>query len=132
VTFGGTAETCHEAARFQALAAALADAAHRRIGLAELADYLRALPPEVFVRAVAEAPRADLDPETLNQLAGGIELAAARRGRPAPGWTHRVPPAQVPVFGSSLASVRLHLLTRAPVALRRRNLFADASFDERV
>jgi hypothetical protein len=38
----------------------------------------------------------------------------------------------MPAFGSSLASLRLHLLTRAPVALRRRNLFADASVDDRV
>jgi hypothetical protein len=31
-----------------------------------------------------------------------------------------------------LASVRLHLLTNAPAVLRRRNLFMDASLDERV
>ena len=121
-----------EAIRFQALAAALGDAELRRFRLAELADYLRALSGEAFRRAVAEAPRAPLDADTLNQLAGGGELAAERRGQPAPEWTHAIPPAPLPAFASGLASVRLHLLTRTPVALRRRNLFADASFDDRV
>jgi hypothetical protein len=37
-----------------------------------------------------------------------------------------------PLFGSQLASVRPYLLTRSPVALRRRNVFVDASFDQRV
>lgn len=121
-----------ETARFQELAAALADAEHWRFRLAELADYLRALPDAVFAEAVAETPRAQLDAGTLNHLAGGIELAAARRGQVPPAWTRLVPPSPTPTFGSGLASVRLHLLTRAPVALRRRNLFVDASFDDRV
>lgn len=125
--------TCpDEAARFQAFADALTDAAHRRFRLAELADFLRALPDEAFRRAVGTAPHAPIDGATLNHLAGAIELAAQRRGQPPPHWTAAVPPAPTPSFGSELASVRLHLLTRAPVALRRRNLFMDASFDERV
>lgn len=121
-----------EAARFQTLTAALADVGHRRLHLAELADFLRALPAEAFRSAVADAPHATLDVDTINQLAGAIELAATRRGQSPPSWTYAVPPAPVPTFSSALGSVRLHLLTRAPVALRRRNLFADASFDDRV
>lgn len=121
-----------EVARFQALTDALTDPAHRRFRLAELADYLRALPPEAFRRAVHDAPRATLDAGTLNYLAGAVELAAERRGQAPPRWTAAVPPAATPSFGSELASVRMYLLTRAPVALRRRNVFVDASFDERV
>ncbi len=121
-----------EAARFQALADTLTDVAHRRFRLAEMADFLRALANEAFRRAVREAPRTPLDAATLNHLAGAIELAAERRRQEPPRWTAEVPPAAAPSFGSELASVRLHLLTRAPVALRRRNLFVDASFDERV
>ncbi len=118
--------------RFQELVAALVQPDHRRFALAALADFLRELPRVEFERAVAHAPRARLDPEALNHLAGAIELAAERRGVTAPEWTGQVAVPATPMFGSALASVRLHLLTRAPVALRRRNLFLDASFDQRV
>ena len=118
--------------RFQELVAGIARADDQSFALAELADFLRALPPREFQRAVALAPRARLDPPTLNHLAGTIELAAERRKVPAPDWTSDVPVPDTPAFGSSLGSVRLHLLTRAPVALRRRNLFMDASLDDRV
>ena len=118
--------------RFQELVAAIASADDRTFALAELADFLRPLPSGEFQRAVAFAPRTRLDPPTLNHVAGTIELAAERRGIQAPDWTRDVPIPATPTFGSSLASVRLHLLTRAPVALRRRNLFMDASLDERV
>jgi hypothetical protein len=118
--------------RFQELVAAIAEADDRNFALAGLADFLRALPSGEFQRAVALAPRTRLDPLTLNHLAGTIELAAERRGVQAPDWTRDVPIPATPTFGSSLASLRLHLLTRAPVALRRRNLFMDASLDDRV
>ena len=130
------ASSSDPAARFQALARALAGAqaepSHRRLRLADLADHLRALPPESFRDAVAAAPDAPLDADTLNHVAGMIELAAERRGQAPPPWTARVPPAPLPSFASALGSVRLHLLTRTPVALRRRNIFADASLDDRV
>jgi hypothetical protein len=118
--------------RFQDLAAALATPDQRALALAELADFIHELPRGEFERAVEHAPRARLDPEVLNHLAGATELAANRRGLKAPEWTSVVPIPATPVFGSVLDSVRLYLLTRAPVALRRRNLFFDASFDERV
>ena len=97
-----------EASRFQALARRLADSGKRSFALAEL------------------------DPATLNHLAGTLELAARRRRHEPPRWTDGVRVPVEPVFGSSLGSVRLHLLTRAPVALRRRNLFMDASIGDRV
>jgi hypothetical protein len=121
-----------EGERFQEALRRLITAGTRRLALAELADLLHRLPTGAFQRAVAEPPRAHLDPETLNHVAGAIELAAARRGVPAPAWLRGVPAQQEPRFGSSLSSLRLHLLTRSPVALRRRNLFMDASVDERV
>lgn len=121
-----------EAERFQVLTDALTDAEHRGLRLANLADYLRTLPPEAFRRAVAAAPRATLDHSTLNYLAGAIELASERRGQAPPAWTAAVPPSATPMFGSELASLRLYLLTQAPVAFRRRNIFVTDSFDERV
>lgn len=120
-----------EAERFQELVAAL-ERLPDRFRWAELADYLRELPPALFARAIASAPRARLGPETMNRLAGTLELAAFRRDQSSPYWTDQVAIPQEPVFGSALSSVRLHLLVRAPVALRRRNLFMDASMDDRV
>jgi len=111
---------------------AATDQTTRRLLLAEFADWLRALPSGAFARAVAESPGAGVDANLSNHLAGMIELAASRRGQPAPQWTRAVPPSTEPAFGSSLASLRLYLLTKAPVALRRRNLFMDASIDDRV
>lgn len=124
-----------ESEQFQEKVAAVAAAPNhtaRRIALAELADFLRDLPSGAFRRAVAEPPRAPLATPWRNHLAGTIELAASRRGQAAPRWTRDVPVSAEPSFGSSLASLRLYLLTRAPVALRRRNLFVDASLDDRV
>ena len=103
----------------------------RRYRLAELADFLRGLSAAEFSEATREAPNAPLDADTLNHLAGAIELAASRRDLAPPKWTRGVPPGTVPRFGSSLASVRLYLLPHAPVALRRRHLFFDSSLDAR-
>jgi hypothetical protein len=121
-----------EAERFQALAARVAEPEGRGYALAELADWLRGLGPGGFRRAVARAPEAALDPVSLNYLAAAIERASAQRGVPPPRWTGTVGVPRDPLFGSQLASVRPYLLTRSPVALRRRNVFVDASFDQRV
>jgi predicted transcriptional regulator len=121
-----------EGERFQALVVQLTRRPMDRFALAEIADFLRDLPAGAFRRAVCDAPRARLDPATLNHLAGAIELAARRRNLTSPSWTAAVAIPEAPVFGSSLASVRLHLLRESPVALRRRNLFMDASLDDRV
>lgn len=124
------------AGRFQRLTAALAevqgDPDRRRYALADLADWVRGLGPAAFAEAVGAAPAAALDAPTLNHLAGAVELAAERRGVAPPAWAGAVPPGETPVFGSELGSLRPYLLTHAPVALRRRNLFFDASFDDRV
>lgn len=121
-----------EAERFQRLAAELIAPARIPFALAEVADFLRPLARAAFLRAVSGPPRVRIDPLTLNHLAGAIELATARHGLVPPAWTGKVRVPDTPTFGSSLKSVRLHLLTRAPVALRRRNVFMDASIDDRV
>jgi hypothetical protein len=122
----------HEADEFQRLAARLCNREFRREHLAELADFLGGLGAAAFQRAVTEPPRARLDPATLNYLAGAIELAATRRRVPPPAWISKVLVPENPIIGSELGSVRLHLLTSSPVALRRRNVFVDASIDDRV
>lgn len=121
-----------ESARFQELARALVEPEGREFALAELEDFLRPLRGGAFARATSEPPEAPIDPVTLNHLAGAIELGAARRGVALPPWTSQVPVPAGAVFGTTLDSARLYLLTHAPVAFRRRNVFVDSSIDERA
>lgn len=121
-----------ESAKFQELASALAEPEARAFALAELADFLRPLRGGAFARATSEPPKAHINPATLNHLAGAIELGAAKRGVAPPAWTARVAVTADPVFGTTLNSARIYLLTHAPVAFRRRNVFVDSSIDERA
>jgi len=117
---------------FQALLRELSQAARPGLVLAEIDDLLAPLTGEELVRAVAEPPRVKLTPYWENYLAATIELAAARRRTRPPAWTEDVGPLEAPAFGSSLESLRLHLLTRAPAPFRRRNIFVDSSIGDRV
>jgi hypothetical protein len=49
-----------------------------------------------------------------------------------PSWTRDVAPLDQPVFGSSLESLRLHLLMNSPPAFVERNIFIDANVGDRV
>jgi hypothetical protein len=116
----------------RAVAAHPADAAERRFAFAELNDFLAALAPGEFASAVREPPPADTDPYTANYIAAMVETAAHRHRLPAPAWAECVAPLAEPVFGTPFMSLRLHLLTAAPPAFRRRNIFIDASIGARV
>ncbi len=122
--------------RFQeltsAVAAHAADVDERRFAFAELNDFLAALAPGEFSNAVRESPPADANPYTANYIAAMVETAAHRNRVPPPAWVERVPPLAEPVFGTPFTSLRLHLLTAAPPAFRRRNIFIDASIGARV
>ena len=61
-----------------------------------------------------------------------IESACEKRGVPVPGWTHAIAPLSEPAFGSTLQSLRLHLLTHSPAPFRRRNIFIDSSLGAQV
>jgi hypothetical protein len=119
--------------RFRELVAACSiGEAERRFAFAELNDFLTALSPSEFAQAVREAPPDDIDPYTANYVAAMVETAAHRNDLLPPAWTARVAPLDEPVFATSFASLRLHLLTAAPPAFRRRNIFIDASIGARV
>ena len=117
---------------FQRLLGSLARADRRGYVLAELNDLLTGLSASEFELAVAEPPHVQLDAFGLNYVAAMVEQAAALKGTAAPAWTGDVKPLEEPVFGTSLTSLRLHLLTHAPVPFRRRNIFIDASIGDRV
>jgi hypothetical protein len=61
-----------------------------------------------------------------------VELGCQRFSIPAPAWTRAVVPLEEPFFGSTLESLRLHLLTQSPAPFRRRNIFIDSSLGQQV
>jgi len=119
------------AGRFQDLAAACADSQGARFALAELNSWLASLGGGELQEAVASPPPA-LTPYLANYVAAMVEVACAQRGIPPPAWTGAIAPLAEPVFGSALASLRLHLLTHSPPPFRRRNIFIDSSVGSRV
>jgi hypothetical protein len=119
--------------RFRELTGALARApSQRRFTLAALNDLLTDTPPNAFRDAVAEPPTDRLDPWAANYVAAMVETAAHRHGVPPPDWTLAIRPLSQPAFGSTLESLRLHLLLAAPPAFKRRNIFVDSSIGDRV
>jgi hypothetical protein len=120
------------AARFQECIAACSRQESPRFALAEMNALLSALTPPEMRDAVAAPPSVGLPPFLANYIAAMVEYGCARCLLPAPSWTRTVPPLREPVFGSSLDSLRLHLLTHSPAPFRQRNIFVDSSLGARV
>lgn len=99
---------------------------------AEILDLLASLEGGALAAAVREPPSVALTPYWQNYLAATLEHTAAARRMPPPAWTRDVPPLAEPAFGSSLESLRLHLLVNSPPAFVQRNIFIDASVGDRV
>ena len=117
---------------FQGLVEALAASSQPSYVFAELLEALDPMSADEFEGAVSEAPEVELTPYWLNYLAATVEHAAAAKSARVPSWTRDVAPLDEPVFGSSLKSLRLHLLLESPPAFAARNLFIDASLGGRV
>ncbi len=118
--------------RFAALTGSCGKPGSERFGLAELNGWLATLGDNELREAVASPPAAGLTPYLANYVAAMVEYACARHGIAPPQWTRSIEPLAEPVFGSTLASLRLHLLTHSPPPFRRRNIFIDASVGSRV
>ena len=117
---------------FQSLLQALSTADKPGYVLAELNEFLTRLTTGEFKLAVSEPPQVQLEPYWENYVAATVEQAAATKNTEAPSWVENVRPLEEPVFGSSLKSLRLHLLAHSPVAFRCRNIFIDSSIGDRV
>jgi hypothetical protein len=100
--------------------------------LADLNSLLSKLGPTELAPAIAMRPEVELTAFLANYVAAMVESACAKRGISVPAWTRKVAPLNEPVFGSGLKRLRLHLLTHAPAAFRRRNIFIDSSLGDRV
>ncbi|HWX79764.1 MAG TPA: hypothetical protein VNZ02_06745 [Steroidobacteraceae bacterium] len=120
------------AARFQEIVGACARQDAPGFALAEINSLLSALTPREMRDAVAAPPSVALPPFLANYIAAMVEYGCARASLPAPSWTRAVPPLREPVFGSTLDSLRLHLLTHSPAPFRQRNIFVDSSLGARV
>ena len=100
--------------------------------LAEVNALLSRFTAGELREAVADGLPVSLSPYLSNYIAAMVEVACAKRGVPLPGWTRTIAPLPVPAFGSTLQSLRLHLLTHSPAAFRCRNIFIDATVDDQV
>lgn len=101
-------------------------------GLAELNTLLTNWTAAELRDAIAVRPTAALTPFLSNYTAAMIEQACERRCVRVPGWVRAVESLAEPAFGSTLKSLRLHLLTHSPPPFRRRNIFIDAAIGDRV
>ncbi len=95
-------------------------------------ELLAKLAPSELQDAIVDAPKTPLTPFLMNYVAAMVEVACQRRAIPPPAWTRGIAPLDEPAFGSTLRSLRMHLLTHSPAAFRRRNIFIDASLGDRV
>ena len=112
------------AAQWQARLKELARSSGDRIALAGLSAWLARLGAGELALAV-EMPPIPLDEFHANYVAAMVEQLCAKAGMDPPSWTRDIAPLEQPAFGTTLASLRLHLLTHSPPAFRRRNLFID-------
>ena len=117
--------------RFQDITEACRDPQGARFALAELNSWLAGLSAGELREAVLSPP-AELTPRLANYVAAMVEYACGRQGVVPPTWTHAIASLTEPVFGSTLMSLRLHLLSQSPPPFRRRNIFIDASVGSRV
>jgi uncharacterized protein (DUF1778 family) len=118
--------------QFEELVSHLSTAEHPSFAFAELLDLLARITSSEFRTAVADLPPVTLSPYWQNYLAATVEQAAVQKKQVPPDWTRRIEPLEEPVFGSTLRSLREHLLFNSPPAFRRRNIFIDASVGARV
>jgi uncharacterized protein (DUF1778 family) len=104
----------------------------RSIVFAEILDLVAGFSREELAQAMAVPPTAPLDAYWSNYLAATLEQAAAKRDVRVPEWISAIPPLESPAFGSTLASLRLHLLVASPPPFAARNLFVDSALGGRV
>jgi hypothetical protein len=101
-------------------------------GLAALNTLLSSWTAAELRDAIAIQPPTALTPFLSNYIAAMIEQACERRAVRVPEWVRAVEPLAEPAFGSTLKSLRLHLLTHSPPSFRRRNIFIDAALGDQV
>ena len=110
----------------------LSRSAELHFARAALADYLRSLTTAELEEAVATFPSDVEEPFTRAYVGASVEILCAAHALIPPAWTRSMLPLETPYFASDLPGVRSELLTRSPIAFRRRNLFVGATLLDRV
>jgi hypothetical protein len=118
--------------KFQELLSALKQSKNPKIKLAEINDFLYSLNPKDLKIAIASKFDVALDDYYANYVAAMIEIACDQKDITIPAWTREIVGLDYPVFGSSLKSLRLHLLVNALIPFKARNIFIDSSIGDRV
>src|SRR5579883_1727374 len=98
------------AMQFQSCIEDCAGPAPPSFGLAELSTLLTSWTANELRDAIAAPPAVALTPYLSNYIAAMIEQACERRSVRVPGWVRAIEPLRDPAFGSTLKSLRLHLL----------------------
>ena len=118
--------------QWQAQLHALARSGESRTALAALSAWLASLSATELAAAVATPPPAELSDFHANYVAAMVEQLCGAHRIDVPCWTRGIVPLAQPVFGTRLASLRLHLLAHSPPPFRRRNLFIDTAVGGQV
>lgn len=120
------------AAQWKDLLGEVARSDGAKIAIAKLSNWLAGLGASELRVALEVPPPAGLRSVTVNTIAAMVEHLCVARGVLVPQWTQEIRPLVKPEFGSTLNSLRLHLLTNSPAAFRRRNLFVDTAVGGQV
>lgn len=100
--------------------------------LASVSDLISKISSAELSHLLRFPPSVKLAPEVLAYLASMLEHAAYDKKTEIPQWVSQVPPLESPIFGSSLISLREHLLINSPAAYKKRNIFIDSPVGGRV
>lgn len=119
-------------AAFGSLVRALASQRDSSYVLAELGELLSTSERAELGAVVETLPMVRLDELAANQLAAMVETITTKQGVKAPAWVNDIEPLREPWFPTNLLSLRMHLLCNAPPAFKRRNIFVDSTFEDRV
>lgn len=120
------------AAELQRCLAACTEGEAMRFALADLNRLLSRWSRGELVAALAARPTPIRHAVAANHVAAMIEHVCGTRGVAVPAWVRDIEPLAQPLFGTSLQSLRLHLLSHSPPAFRRRNIFVDSSVGAQV
>ena len=114
------------------LIAELADSSEPDYAFAELLERVDSMGASEFEEVFSELPEAPLSAYWQNYLAATVEHAAVLKNATVPAWTRDIAPLSKPVFGSSLESLKKHLLLNSPPPFSARNIFIDSNLGNRV
>jgi len=118
--------------RFHQLIAKIKSAENTRYSLASLNDFLAQLTADEFIDSLQEKPSLPDDQYMANYIAAMIEYTAHKNKLVAPNWVSEISPLKKPRFASSLACLKLHLLSHSPPPFRSRNIFIDSTVGDRL